>query len=155
MIVPLDTLLAITLALALRERDVAEVLSTERGDDVTAWAARMAAMPGERWAMIDATGFPVAMGGALPLWPTVMQTWLVASDELPHHGRELLRFVKELHKALAKSGVRRFQTYCLVGYETGHRFLHHLGYEHEGCARGMGKRGEDFNLMARIEREAA
>lgn len=152
MLRPLDTLTAVVLATRMRARDVLEATSTVPHDDPIAWAAAIAARPGEKWALI-AGDRAIAMGGAMPLWPGVMSTWLVASEELPGHGLELLRAVRQLHEALAKDGVRRFQTVCMSGYTVGRRFLDRLGYVVEGHARAFGKRGEDYDFMARIEGE--
>lgn len=152
MIRPLDTITAVTLATRLRERDAREVVCTEGHDDPAAWAAGMAARRAYSYAILDDhTGIPVAMGGAVPLWPGVVQTWLAAADDLPQYRVELVRAAHQLHAALAKDGVRRFQTYCLHGYATGRRFLQRFGYRFEGLCLGMGKRGEDLEMMARLE----
>lgn len=154
MIRPLDTLTAVLLATRLRARDVLEVTCMEDDDDVVAWAAANARRPGMHWALIGADNQPVAMGGARWLWPGVAETWLAASEDLPRYAAELLRAVRRLHEHLAGHGIRRFQTMCQASYATGHRFLARLGYVVEGRARGWGKRGEDYDFMARIEGDA-
>jgi hypothetical protein len=152
MIVPLDTMTAVTMATRLRERDVREVVCTEWHDDPATWAAGMAARRAPAYAILDdKTRLPVAMGGAIVLWPGVAQTWLAAADEMPRYTVELVRAVHQVHKALAADGIRRFQTYCLHGFATGRRFLQRFGYRYEGLCLGMGKRGEDIEIMARLE----
>ncbi len=150
MIVQLTTILAVTLSLQLRERDVAEILSTEKGSDIAAWAARQVSPRGDSFALVDPAGYPVAMGGAFPMWPGVAQTWLAASPRLPAFTRELMRACRELHRGVAAQGAHRFQTYVGPGYATGRRFLEHLGYECEGTVRAITRDRQDLDLMAKI-----
>lgn len=151
MIVPLTTLAAVVLSTRLRERDMREVVCTSWHDDLAGWAATIANQRGWHYAINDDAGRPVAMGGGVLLWPGVAQTWLVASDELPRHAVSLVRAAHLMHAELAAAGVHRFQTYCLRGYETGRRFLERLGYRCEGTSIALGKRREDFDIMARLE----
>jgi hypothetical protein len=132
----LDSMTAIVMATRMRARDRAEVLSTMPNADLAAWAVGITARCGDAWALIDPAGLPVAMGGALELWPGVVQTWLVASDELPRHAVRVLRAARDAHERLARAGIHRFQTWAMVGYDTAYRWLARLGYEVEGRAAG-------------------
>jgi RimJ/RimL family protein N-acetyltransferase len=150
---PLDSMTAVLVAAQMRAVDRECVTSTAWNDDVIPWAAGLPHQRGESWALIEGDR-PVAMGGARLLWPGVAATWMVATDALgARHARELLRAAWDMHTRLwIDGGVRRFETTCRVGWETAQRFLRHLGYEVEGRANRMGKRGEDYDLLARFGR---
>lgn len=147
---PLDSLTAAVLAVRARERDKREIVSTMFDDDLVAWAVGTAMRAGEKWALFDGAE-AVAMGGALALWPGVVQTWLVATDALPRYAVTVMRTARDAHTRLAAAGVRRFQTWAMVGYDTAYRWLDRLGYTVEGRARQMGRDGQDYDMMARIE----
>ncbi len=147
-VVPLTTVLAINVALNLRDRDRVEILSTEYGDDVCGWAARMVGRRGEHFALLTDQGTPVAMGGATMLWPGVAQTWLCATESLPRYAVALLRATRDTHIRHAKQGIHRFQTYLQPGYDTGRRFLERLGYVYEGTMRAATRYGQDLDIMA-------
>lgn len=149
MVLPLDILTAVVLATQMRARDVREVTSTQNVPDVVGWAASIASRPGEKWALF-VDDRPVAMGGAIALWPGVVQTWLAATDELPRFAVPLLRTVRESHARMIAAGVHRFQTWRMVGDAVALRWLERLGYQVEGRCRRMGRNGEDFDVMARI-----
>jgi hypothetical protein len=137
----------------MRARDALEVTAFDAHEDPSAWAAATRCAPASpgRWSS-DAKE-PVAMGGALALWPGVVQTWLVATDALPRYAVTVMRTARDAHTRLAAAGVRRFQTWAMVGYDTAYRWLDPPRLHRSRAARrfGWAATAYDYDMMARIE----
>jgi hypothetical protein len=90
-------------------------------------------------------GQPVAVCGAMEIWPGVWSVFMFATDRWPEVALSVTRWVKRhLIPALVAVGAHRAECHSIEGHHTAHRWLGLLGAHVESVARGMGKKGEDF-----------
>lgn len=139
-----DFLDCLRVAENLRESDRAELFATIFGDDPKTLATRAVASGGFRWgAYLD--GEPVALIGAMPLWPRVWQAWAYGTDDWPKVALTLTRHVRNfMLPALLRSGAHRVQAASLGTHTSAHAWLKKLGARPECRLANYGKNGEDF-----------
>jgi RimJ/RimL family protein N-acetyltransferase len=94
----------------------------------------------------------VAVGGVLPLWDRVGGAWMISTDVLPKHGKEISLIIADIFDRLFKTDYDRIQATVLVGFDVGSKWVERFGFEFEGCMRKWGPDGRDYNLYARVNK---
>ena len=90
---------------------------------------------------------PVAIGGAVPVMPGVVQLWGWAT---PKVSKARVTITRLLYKVLAKCPAHRIQA---AVHEDNHHallWLNRAGMVHMAPMNGMGKAGENFVMMAEV-----
>lgn len=130
----------------MREWDRREVFATRWDDD-----PNILAMDTMRWGNLTRVAWngerPVAVIGAIEIWPTVWSVWMYGTDEFPSVGLGVTRFVRDtLIPEIIGAGFRRAECKSLEGHTDAHRWLEALGARREGePLLNYGKRGETFH----------
>lgn len=152
MIEPLTFAQATYIARRMRDQDRHEVLATLPHTDLRLWAGTIIKHPGEQICVSDRDQIPVMMGGVIPMWPGLAQTWMVATPAITKVGWLVHAAAVKMHRRWAALGIRRFQTYAM---ETSPSivWLREIGYQREGVHRGFGRDGETFVTMGRVLNE--
>lgn len=132
----------------MRPADRREVFALSPDDNPLALAARIDAMPGEAHAALldDA---PVAVFGAAPNGPGVVEVWMFATPAWPGVAAAVTRYIlRRMLPGLAAAGIRRAQCLSIEGHVEAHRWLERLGAVREGIHPGRGRDGETFITYA-------
>ena len=140
-------------ALAMRERDFAEMSAVARVDVRKHLATQLSARYGNRPDILcgKVDGEPVCIGGTIEAWPNVMSLLFFATDDFPKIGLTITRFIKkELFPRYFEAGVHRIQAISLDGYVEVHDWLRSLGLEEEAVFPAYGKGGETFLQFAAV-----
>lgn len=88
---------------------------------------------------------PVAVVGALEIWPGVWSAWMLATDKFSKVGTLVTRFIrKRLIPTLNELGAHRCEARSLASHEEAHRWLESLGAVKEAELKRYGKNGQDF-----------
>ena len=86
----------------------------------------------------------IGCAGLLPMWPGVMQAWLLPSPLLPRYPRTVVEaLIVNLQRLIADRGLRRVQCTVQKEFLAGRRLVEWLGFEPEGLAIAYGPQGED------------
>jgi hypothetical protein len=137
-----------TVALGMRERDLAEFAAVSPTDDRESLAWLLRDRYGRRNGMLcacDAAGEPVAVGGAVLIRPAVATLLFFATYAFPKIALPMTRFIRRHYfPSLAAEGVHRIECVSMAGYGDMHRWLETLGMQREGVFRAYGKGREDF-----------
>ena len=132
----------------LRPADRAELAATLWDFDPRSLAEASAQAP-LGFVAGDATGRPVAVVGAVELWPGCWQVGLFATPAWPRVARAVsLRIRRRLVPVLLDAGARRAQAFSDARNEEAHRWLARLGARREARLAAFGRNGEDFLLYA-------
>lgn len=131
----------------MRTLDREEIFATQFDDNHDAFAATWPTWG--RFGYVIGDGVePVAVIGAIPMWPHVWTMYMFATDRFDNVGKQLTKFTKyNMLPAAAEAGALRGECKSLSTHHTAHRWLRHLGAEREATLRGYGKNGEDFDLF--------
>lgn len=90
---------------------------------------------------------PVVLGGAVQIRPGAWETFLLATDELPHILPSLTRFAKkQVIPFIKNSGARSISTYSLSTHLQALRWARLLGINHVVDLPQFGRNGEQFTL---------
>lgn len=129
----------------MREADRLEVHATRWNDSDDDLAAEVVAYPTRlRW-MACFGDEPVAVIGAVNLWPGNFSVFMFATDNIQHIGLGLTRFAKySMIPALLDMGGLRGEARSMASHTEAHRWLEALGAKREGTLSCYGKNGEDF-----------
>jgi hypothetical protein len=132
-------------ARAMRECDRREIFAT-RWDECPEGFARDC-VSGLSLGVVIANdaGVPIAVVGALEMWPGVWSVCMFATDRWLEVASSATRFVRErLMQALLRLGAHRAECRSAADHVTAHRWLEYLGARHESTHAGYGKQGEIF-----------
>lgn len=136
-----------TVALAMRERDFAEITATNSVGTRDELADLLAFRYGGRRDVLVGKhdDDPICIGGTIEMWPGVMSLLFFATDDFPKIGRGITRWLKrELFPRYLDAGIHRIQAISLDGYDEVHAWLRALGLTEEGRFPGFGRNGEAF-----------
>lgn len=143
-----------SVALRMRDRDLAEVTATGYERTRAQWADRIAMLlEFHEGPMVlrgaSHQGRPVSVFGALECWPGVWSAWMVATDEWPKVALQTTRIVlRDALPAVWAHGAHRIEARSVAGYDAAHRWLKTLGAQHECTLQGFGREGQDFEVFA-------
>lgn len=116
--------------------------------DVCARAA--AAMDGPAWSYLDASGYPVLIGGFEPVRPGVFHGWQMAvADGWERYGRAFHKLSVRLMDNLLADGAHRIQACPLLSRHAAHAWYLRAGMRNEGILRGYCTDGSDAVMFAR------
>lgn len=91
---------------------------------------------------------PIAVVGAMFLWPGVVSVFMFATDRWREVAIETTRFVKNiLLPSLRDAGVHRLQCYSLADHYEAHNWLRYLGADREVPEPEYGKNRENYVLF--------
>jgi hypothetical protein len=140
-------------ALAMRDRDLAEFSAVNSFSDRAGAADVLAARYGGRtdtWlARLDDR--PTAIFGCIEGSPGVVSLLFFATPDFVQLVLPFTKYVtRELFPSLFARGVHRIQCHTLAEYAPIHRWLETLGLQHESTVPALGKNRETFNLYALV-----
>lgn len=97
-------------------------------------------------------GRAIASFGVWPMWQGVARAWSELSQESLNMPKTLHKTVTECLDGICQEyGLKRVEAVVYHGHDAGHRWLEHLGFEHECLMRNYGVGGDaDCDLYARI-----
>ncbi|WPZ36704.1 hypothetical protein T8K17_11215 [Thalassobaculum sp. OXR-137] len=129
----------------MRADDRAEVHATRWDDDDDRLAAEVCAYPTKlRWVACHGDE-PVAVIGAVNMWPGNFSVFMFATDNIQHIGLSLTRFAKyRMIPTLLDMGGWRGEARSAAFHTEAHRWLEALGARRESTLANYGKNGEDF-----------
>lgn len=88
---------------------------------------------------------PVALIGALPMWPGVWSVWMLATDDFPLIALSLTRWVRtRMIPALVESGAHRAECRLPAANRGACRWLELVGGRQESILKRYGRGQEDF-----------
>lgn len=129
----------------MRPADRVEVHATRWDDDDDQLAREVMSYPTRlRWIACHKDE-PVAVIGAVNLWPGSFSVFMFATDNIRHIGLDLTRFAKySMIPMLLDMGGWRGEARSMASHTEAHRWLEALGAKRESTLRCYGKNGEDF-----------
>jgi hypothetical protein len=134
----------------MRERDRREIFATMWGEDDEKLAYDLTwriANSGE-FGWVCGTTRPVAIVGALPVWPGVWNVFMFATDEFPAVALNLTKLIKmRMIPALKESGHKVF-CWSHEGHTQAHKWLEFFGMYKEATVKHYGKNRETFYLYS-------
>lgn len=142
-----------SVALNMRDRDLAEVTATGYAQTRRQWADHIETLlQHHQGPMVlrgaSHKGRPVSVFGAIECWPGVWSAWMVATDEWPRVALKTTRTVlKDALPAVWTRGAHRIEARSVAGYDAAHRWLKTLGAQHECTLQGFGREGQDFKVF--------
>ena len=135
----------------LRADDAAEVFALSNHDNPNLLAQEVIGYWGELMWVAKLHGEPVALFGALNMWPGVWSAWLIATDEFPAVGLSVTKFIhREVIPLLKEKGAHRCEARSMSTHTWSHEWLKSLGAVEEATLIGYGKGKEDF-LVYRLK----
>ncbi|WP_291644517.1 hypothetical protein [Bosea sp. (in: a-proteobacteria)] len=95
---------------------------------------------------------PACIGGFIMARPNVVTLLFFATDEFPHIGLGITRFIRQnLFPKLEQEGVHRFEAVSLATHSEAHKWLGVLGLTAEtGPMLDYGRDGEAFIQFAKV-----
>lgn len=117
-------------------------------------AVRFACMEGPRWALVDADGEPIIVGGFTWIREGVWQDWLLTTPAAwERHWRTVTKVCRRVMDQMLATEAHRLQCIALAGREGARRWYGALGYRHEGVLRQFGHNREDAVIYSRIDQQ--
>lgn len=92
-------------------------------------------------------GRVLAIGGIVEMWPDRGSAWGLLTPGLARVMPVLHRVV---WRVVDNSPLARIEAQVAVGHEAGQRWIHMLGFQHEGVMRAYWN-GQDYDLFARVK----
>jgi RimJ/RimL family protein N-acetyltransferase len=127
-------------------------LSDGQPFDPEAMAIQLAAAAGPRWALVQADGAPLVIGGFSYLRPGVWQDWLIGTPSAwETHWRAISKHCRRVIDRMLETEAHRIQCISLADRTRAHAWYRVLGYRQEGLLRGYGANGEDAIMFARTD----
>ncbi len=147
---PLSFDAATYVALNMRAADAREIFACRWEEDPAALALELTAAVGAcGCAWTAGRERPVAVCGAVELWPGRWSAMMFATDEWPTVARPVTRFVREeAMPLLVGLGCRRCEVRSMATHHAAHRWLVHLGARAEGVHAHEGRNNEAFITYA-------
>lgn len=143
--VPITSDNALYVCAHMRDRDREEIFATRWHDDPHLLAQEIMRWAGPMCVCWMRGGTPIALQGALPLWPGVWSVWAFGTDEwraaIPTMTRHARTFVIP---ALLGAGFHRAEARAMKDHTDSRRWIEALGGKLEVELPGYGKHGEDF-----------
>jgi hypothetical protein len=139
---------ALYVARHMRDADRRELYALRWDDRPETIAAAVMASPENGWVMaLD--GVPVAVVGALPMWPGVWSVYFFATPDLTKIQFSLTRHVKKvMMPALLEAGAHRVECHSLKGRDDTQAWLRALGArQQEGELVDYGRNRETFLIF--------
>lgn len=91
---------------------------------------------------------PVAVLGAMEMWPGVWSAWLLATDDFSKVGKTVTAFIhRDMSPLLRALGCHRLEARSLATHTEAHRWLESLGAKREALLKNYGKNKEDFIIF--------
>lgn len=144
-LLPLEFETVLAVARNMRAADRQEIYATRWDEDAEALAADCVTGCSIGAVIAARDGAPVAVIGAMELWPTVWSVWMFATDHWPKVALAATRFVRRhLTPALLDLGLRRAECRSCSTHKQAHRWLEYLGAQREAEHADYGKNGETF-----------
>lgn len=140
----------------LRDRDRAELFALRRDDDPDALAREMLARDSGLVSLAWLGEEPVAVVGAIPLWPSVWSVLAFGTDTWDKVSVTLTKHVRRvLIPTLYNVGARRAQCWSLAEHHTAHAWLtRSLGARRGPEFPEFGRDGETFILFEWLRPDA-
>lgn len=134
----------------MRDVDREEIFATRWSDSSIDLAEDIARIPGPHWAAWKAGIGPVAIYGAMPMWPGVWSMYFFSTPHFHQIARDVTRHIRKvMMPSLALvAGAHRAEARSSVSHTEAHRWLERLGAKREATLKGYGRKGEDFILFA-------
>lgn len=139
------------------------VINRMRESDVRAFRARYPQLSRENYAMerfnasdlryclLPPNGEPVAIGGFQFATPGVASAWLIGTDEIRGHRKELVRFCRKAVTEFFNKGIgHRIQAGVLADLQWCRDFAEHFGLAYEGEQLKAGANGENIVFYGRV-----
>ena len=136
---------ALHIAYNMRVEDKIEVMASSRAEYLMDFARECFLFGG--FCLLAADGEPVAMAGVAKQWDGVGNVWMVGTDRLKNHMKEVHRKVKQV---TSDPQWKRLQAWSHAGHTTAHVWLEHLGFTNAHTLKMFGKQGEDFYLFEKF-----
>ena len=96
-------------------------------------------------------GKPVAVFGAIQLWPGVEELWSMMSEESRDHARTLTRIARKFTDfRMISGGLHRLQMNVRCNDTRAVRWAHALGFDTVGVMQKYGTDGSDFYMMSKV-----
>lgn len=129
----------------VREEDAREIFATRFDDSRDRLAMDVMQRWSVAWVAWGDTA-PIAVIGAVELWPGMWSAGMFATDDFRQIGLGLTRWVKRrMIPTLRELGMRRAEAKSIDGHDTAHAWLESLGACREGVPhRDYGRGGETF-----------
>lgn len=147
---PLGFDAATYVALNMRAADAQEIFACRWEEDPAALALELTAAVracGRAWSA--GRDRPVAVFGAVEIWPGRWSAMMFATDEWTTVARPVTRFVRdEAIPLLVGLGCRRCEVRSMASHHAAHRWLVHLGARSEGLHPDEGRNHEAFITYA-------
>lgn len=104
-----------------------------------------------RYCLVAKDSEPVAIFGVQFATKGVGTAWLIATDRLPEHAIEMMRFARRaVHGFLSEKIAHRMQGFVLAEYDFCRAFIERLGFVREATCIGMGAHGESIDIYAKL-----
>ena len=147
---PIEFDAATHVALNMRMADVKEIFACRWTDDAAALVIELMAAVNARGRAWCAGGErPVAVFGAVELWPGRWSALMFATDDWPTVALSVTRFVlDDVMPTLIGLGCRRCEVRSMATHHAAHRWLARLGARAEGVHPAEGRNHEAFITYA-------
>lgn len=108
------------------------------------------ALPGHGFSLVK-NGHLIASAGVYPVWKGLGEAWVIPSDLIKPHRRQLVTYVREyLDRLFEENDYRRVQATVREDFDAGHRFIKFFGFQREAVLRAYGPDGADHVQYARL-----
>jgi hypothetical protein len=130
--------------LNMRQADAEEIFATSWHDDKERFAQEVMGWQ-TPFAWVLGAEEPIAIIGAVQMWPRFWSVFCLATDKIKQIGLPLSWFAaKIMIPAIREAGVNRGEAVSLSTHHEAHRWMEALGGTREAVLKGYGKNGEDF-----------
>jgi hypothetical protein len=142
---------ALHVAKNMREWDAREIYATMWEDSPEWLVGYCMAHPSHGFVCGDSE--PIAVIGAVPLWPNVFSMYMFATDKFHNISLPLTKWAKRVYfPALKDIGVARLQCHTMEGHVEAQKWLEFLGGSRESTHLSYGRNGETFHLYSWIRK---
>ncbi len=108
------------------------------------------ALPGHGFSLVN-NGHLIFSAGVYPVWKGLGEAWVIPSDLIKPHRRQLVTYVREyLDRLVEENEYRRVQATVRADFDAGHRFIEFLGFQREAMLEAYGPDGADHVQYARL-----
>ena len=129
----------------MREIDRREVYASSHSNTPMEFARECLHYGG--FALLDAKGQAVGMGGVARQWDGVGNAWMVGTDDLNKH---IIEATRACLKAINSNEWRRVQAWSADFHTESHLWLSRIGFTQAHKLKSWGRNGEDFFLFEKF-----